>query len=1421
MHFATPLFLLGLLALGVHLALYCLRTRHPPRPVSSLMLWRGATRTSSEGRSLRIPRLPPLFFLEMLALAALAIAAATPFFRRGGSPAPTVVLDPSLSMSARASNGETFHNRAADALRRELRHGRPPFVRLIAADPDAPRLVGLLSPDEAVAYVRDPAHFTAGSDTLPGALRLADRLRAPGSPILCLTDHDIPGLDLPAETRLLAFGEPLPNASIAYASRAPSEAGADALLVRVRCSPAVSTPPVLSLSANGESPTIGGVHPDPVPRASGPREDFTYRAVLPPGTGTISLSLPADALAADNTLELDAPDLPTVPIALDLSDPALSNCVVRAVRATGLGALRPVTVWPGEPGSLLVTDRATVPPPPHDLSILHLVPPGDGRRLSAAPPLVETDHPLLEGLDFSGLAWSVGDTPLPGRPLVSSGITPVLSLERPDAALPASALHLRATATDPFFRSPAWPSLVWNLLHRIALDHAAVPPQVHHGTRESDLSACASATRAGPAAPLSAENSVSLLPTSLAALLVFGLLAARLLLVRGRPAPRRRLHATLLALSFAALLAATFRPGIPLPQKAGVVIAVADRSASLPAAEHEAQTALLESISRHRPDGEFLGVVSFGAAPAIEQIPSESPFTGFAADIDPEGSDLAGALRLAAGLVPPGSPARIVVLSDGRAPDLGVSDSRTFGLSLPVDFRYQGAPPPEYPALLRVDAPLRLRPDEGLLATAWVLSPKSGPVRYRFRCGTNLVASGTCDLPEGVSHLSFRDAPRPAGTASYTLSIASATDDAPVSPPARFLVTRESDRPLLVVPASPASRLPGLLASSGVVVERVDDPALFDFSPATLSGHSGLLIENVPASAFGHHALSNIAAWVSQAGGGLALTGGRNAFGLGGYYKSPLEPVLPVSLEVRDEHRKFSMAVAIALDRSGSMAASAGGGRTKMDLADIGAAEVLDLLSDSDEIAVFAVDSEPHEVVPLVPAPEARKRRNSILGIRSQGGGIYVYRALAAAIEALKESRSAIRHVILFADASDAEAPEDYTTLVGLAQDLGITVSVIGLGAPSDCDADLLRDIASIGNGECFFSANADELPRLFAQDTILLSRNALVEEPTEWRATTALPLFSDTLPASLPPLGGYNLCYAHPAATVAAVSADENAAPLLAFRPVGAGRTLAFTGEADGALSGPFATGPHVAEFYAAIARRIAAPDASLPPGAVLVPRLSGTSLDIDLYADPAAVPALTPPPLLRLLRTRPSGTDSETVSLAWTAPDRLSVSIPLAASETVLPVLLLPDGPRPLPPARLSLSPESVPDPDNRGEANLVAIAKATGGRRLVDPAEVWKLLRHGSRPFALAPPLYILASLLLLLDILLLRLGRAPAPVVQKPVTSPSGSARTRHRPSRKPKNPAGSAEPPAEETPSASETPPPSLLSQAKTRAKRKL
>ena len=79
--------------------------------------------------------------------------------------------------------------------------------------------------------------------------------------------------------------------------------------------------------------------------------------------------------------------------------------------------------------------------------------------------------------------------------------------------------------------------------------------------------------------------------------------------------------------------------------------------------------------------------------------------------------------------------------------------------------------------------------------------------------------------------------------------------------------------------------------------------------------------------------MENLAAWVKGTGSGFMMTGGKNAYGPGGYFRSQLEPIMPVSMELRQEHRKLALAIVVAMDRSGSMAAPAGGGKTKMDLA--------------------------------------------------------------------------------------------------------------------------------------------------------------------------------------------------------------------------------------------------------------------------------------------------------------------------------------------------------------------------------------------------------------------------------------------------------------------------------------------------------
>ena len=103
-----------------------------------------------------------------------------------------------------------------------------------------------------------------------------------------------------------------------------------------------------------------------------------------------------------------------------------------------------------------------------------------------------------------------------------------------------------------------------------------------------------------------------------------------------------------------------------------------------------------------------------------------------------------------------------------------------------------------------------------------------------------------------------------------------------------------------------------------------------------LDRYRGVIIQDVPADQFGFVKMSRLAQFVTERGGGLLLTGGENSFGSGGYFKSPLDDVLPVSMELREEHRKLRAAIAVVLDRSGSMQARVVGNQSKMDLANQG-----------------------------------------------------------------------------------------------------------------------------------------------------------------------------------------------------------------------------------------------------------------------------------------------------------------------------------------------------------------------------------------------------------------------------------------------------------------------------------------------------
>ncbi len=571
-------------------------------------------------------------------------------------------------------------------------------------------------------------------------------------------------------------------------------------------------------------------------------------------------------------------------------------------------------------------------------------------------------------------------------------------------------------------------------------------------------------------------------------------------------------------------------------------------------------------------------------------------------------------------MIPQGSPGRILVLSDGRwtGKDPANTAWRAAARGIAIDYRTLERSAANDVAISQIEAPGTVSPGEAFMINAWIRSPVQQDISYELLRGNERLAAGKRNVSSGLTRLTFRDQAGEPGTYSYTLRIAATGEDpVPENNSARLLIGIQGPKPLLCLTASADSGLVRLLGAGGLKVKAVS-PESFAWSLEELSNYSALIIENVPADKIGARGMENITAWVKESGAGLMITGGKNAYGPGGYYRSQLEPIMPVSMELKREHRKLSMAIVVSMDRSGSMAVAAGGGRTKMDLANLAAVQVLDLMSPMDEFGVIAVDSSPHTIVDLAAPENASEIRDEILRIDSQGGGIFIYEALAASAKMLVSAQAGTRHIILFADAADSEEPGKYQELLAKCQQAGITVSVVGLGTATDPDADLLRDIARRGGGRIFFTDNPEELPRLFAQDTFVVARSTFVDESTPIQFTGGVVSLTGRQFASPPPLGGYNLCYLRPEANMGAVTIDEYKAPVIASWQAGLGQVLCYTGEADGAYAGALAKWGDAGELFTSIARWTAGETNTLPGNLLVTEELRNGTAVVQLHLDP-----------------------------------------------------------------------------------------------------------------------------------------------------------------------------------------------------------
>ena len=458
----APLMLLGLLALPLLATIYWFRRRSRRVAVSSLMLWIDQRRPREGGRFVHRMQTPLTFFLELLAIALLAIAAAGPAIVRKDSARPLiVVLDDSYSMLAHEPNRPSPRRQAETALAAELARDRY-ATRYLLAGTDARLLSPSTQSNEEDRQI--PAAWTCQSAwaDLQRGIAVARELGGPTARILVLSDQPPPMKLAEGQVQWWAFGSKVPNMALTAAVRSATADNERALLEVTNLSDA-SRRTTLTL----EGGNLASTQKMPIELAAGASRQFFFD--LPAGSPLLKATLDDDALEIDNKVVLLPESTRPLRVRVDLADAALRRSVVRVLEATG------TAIMATERPDLVVCDHAVAAnADAWRLEILG----GKDAVAYAGPFVIDRTHALAQGLSLDGTIWSaLPQAQLSGLAIITAGNVTLMT----DREEFGGEHHLQmnfAAGLSNVQDMPDWPILFANLL-RWRRD-ALVGPQVRN-----------------------------------------------------------------------------------------------------------------------------------------------------------------------------------------------------------------------------------------------------------------------------------------------------------------------------------------------------------------------------------------------------------------------------------------------------------------------------------------------------------------------------------------------------------------------------------------------------------------------------------------------------------------------------------------------------------------------------------------------------------------------------------------------------------------------------------------------------------------------------------------------------------------------------------------------------------------------------
>ncbi|MBX3249294.1 MAG: VWA domain-containing protein [Myxococcales bacterium] len=605
--------------------------------------------------------------------------------------------------------------------------------------------------------------------------------------------------------------------------------------------------------------------------------------------------------------------------------------------------------------------------------------------------------------------------------------------------------------------------------------------------------------------------------------------------------------------------------------------------------------AALRGLERAVPtmrDGDQAGLVVFGAGAETELLPSPRPPIGLPrASVARDASDLAAGLRRALADLPAEHTGRVVLVSDGleNRGDALAAASVAAGRGVVVDVvPIERAPRPEI-AVESVRLPRTARPGEPIDVRVVTRSTTDTRARVRVLRGGAALADAEVDLRAGTDALVLRDLAPESGVHRYDVLVEPLEEGADSgrdnNEGGAFLRVLGGSRVLVAADApEEASALARAIREGGLEVA-LSDARTFPVDLGELAGYDLVVLSDLSARALTEAQMLALGSYVRDLGGGLLMAGARRSFGLGGWAYTPVEDVLPARFDLRQRRDRMSLAMIIAIDKSGSMMAPAAPGRTKLDLANEAAARSALLLSPADRVGVMHVDTAVEWTQPMVSVSDPNAIAARCRAAQPGGGGIYVNITMREAYAALRAERTQLKHFLLFSDGMDSEEMGGTREMVTAALRDRITTSVVSMGAGHDTPE--LEHLSRLGGGRFYIVDDMTELPRIFTQETVEASRAALVEEPFRPGVGLVAAATRGIDFGAAPPLGGYAVVHARGRASELLSASDEDA--LLLQWQHGVGRSAVFTTDVGAELGRGWLRWPGYATLFDQLARDLA----------------------------------------------------------------------------------------------------------------------------------------------------------------------------------------------------------------------------------------